>query len=67
MGWDRSGEVSLLDEMPNLGVDVQLVAQTVIYYSIVLFGLLIAVPVGLTTVSTLLFFPNNLSQAAFLE
>ncbi len=51
-GWGgRGADIALMDEMPVLGIDVQLVAQTVIYYSIILFGLLIAVPVGLTTVS----------------
>ena len=33
------------------GLDIQLIAQTFIYYSIVIFGLLVAVPVGITTVS----------------
>ena len=37
--------------LSTLGVDIQLLAQTIIYYSTALFGLLVAIPVGITTVS----------------
>ena len=37
--------------LTSLGVDVQLLAQSIVYCSIVLCGLLVAVPVGVTSVS----------------
>ena len=37
--------------MSGIAEHLQLVAQTILYYCIVLFGLLISIPVGITTVS----------------
>ena len=45
-------------KMSGIAEHLQLVAQTILYYCIVLFGLLISIPVGITTVSVILvYFP----------
>ena len=38
--------------LSSLGIDMQLLAQSIVYCSIVLCGLLVAVPLGVTSVST---------------
>lgn len=52
-GWERiAGHQGCPHSTPiPTGLDIQLIAQTFIYYSIVIFGLLVAIPVGITTVS----------------
>lgn len=37
--------------LSNLGLDMQLLSQSIVYCSIVLCGLLISVPIGVTSVS----------------